>query len=66
MLVDGNLVSLKSMHNNEVQQGHHPPIKVLKDNVGNDGDKVVKEAISTLTTLITHPSNKLMSKTIDV
>jgi hypothetical protein len=47
MLVDGNLVSLKSMHNNEVQQGHHPLIKVLKDNVGNDGDKVVKEAIST-------------------
>lgn len=55
--MDGNLVSLELMHNNEVQQGHHPPIKVLKDIVGNDGDKVVKEAISTLTTLITHPPN---------
>ncbi len=54
MFVDGNLVSLESMHNNEVQQGQHPLIKVLKDNVGNDGYKVVKEAIFTLTTLITH------------
>ncbi len=38
MLVDGNLVSLESIHKSEVQQGQQSPIGVLKDNVGNGGD----------------------------
>ncbi len=57
---------LKSMHDNEVQQGQHPLIKVLKDNVGNDGDKVVKELISTLTTSITHINNMLFGEHVSM
>jgi hypothetical protein len=38
MFVDGNLVSLESIHKSEVQQGQQSPTRVLQDDVGNGGD----------------------------
>lgn len=38
--VDGNLVSIESMHKSEVQQGQ-TPTKVL-EKIGDDGDGVVQ------------------------